>query len=195
MSGSQQEFVVRGYAIRNASSYLHQALGDRDARGVVEQLTPAARQTIDTARSADWCPVSVLSELTTALAASTAGDDVRARQRLVECGEHMGREATNTFFRLVLRMLTVPLFVKKVSDFWQRDHSRGRLALRDLTDRSLTFETFDMAGFNHAVCTSAGFVSFVLTSMGKSVRDVKISGWALDRPCADGASFQLTWDS
>jgi hypothetical protein len=178
--------------VQNAASFLRQTLGEQQGNRVIEGFSPKAREVIATAKAADWSPVTVFSEITQALAVA-GGNDEKAQQLLIACGAHMAREATNTFFRLVLKMLTVPLFVKRLPEFWKRDCSGGRLVLKEVTDQVVTFETYDMDGFKHAVCTAAGFVSFAVGTMGKTVEKITIRNWSVDKPSADGATFELTW--
>ena len=50
-----------------------------------------------------------------------------------------------------------------------------------------------LKGFDHAVCTGAGFATFALEAMGKTIESTTIKEWSLNSPSADGASFELVW--
>jgi len=192
MSGQSQEFSVRGYMYITSVDYLRQTLGDQEAKKVISGFSPQARHLLETLKSADWCPVSVFSEVTQALAAAGGGGD-KSKDLLVKCGTHMAMEATNTFLKLFMKMMSPTLLVKKIPDLWKRDCTGGKLQLEELTEHSVKFSASGMQGFRHAVCTAAGFVAFGVGAIGKKVDSVTITGWSLDKPSEDGATFELAW--
>lgn len=193
MSATQpQDFNVRGYMFLTSVSYLQQQLGDQEGKRLISSFSPRARQLLETLKTADWCPVSVFSEVTDALAKNGGA---RSQDLLVNCGTHVAIEATNTFLKLFMKMMSTQLLVKKIPDLWKRDCTGGKLLMEELTDKSVKFGAFGMQGYKHAVCTAAGFVSFGLGAIGKKVDSVEISGWSPDRPSEDGATFELRWSN
>ncbi len=188
-----QEFQVRGYMFLTAVKYL-QAASDRDSAALLAELSAQAREHLITLKSADWCPVEVFSEVTEAIA-KMGGTDERARDLLVHCGAEVAKEATNTFLRLFMKLMSPQLLAKKVPDLWRRDCTGGKLVLESLDGDSLCFATSGMHGCSHAVCTAAGFVSFALGAIGKNVEGVELSGWSIEDPCSDGAAFTLRWSN
>jgi len=126
------------------------------------------------------------------LAAKSNGNSEHARDRLIACGEFIAREATNSFLKIVIRMLTPNLLAKKLPDLWRRDCSEGTFEV-DASGNKLAFRLAGMGGFDHVPCTAAGFVKFALTTMGKTVEQVQVHSWSLTQPCADGARVELTW--
>lgn len=189
-----QDFRVRAYMMMSTAGFLREKIGEESAARIVQGLSPDARHAISTLKTADWCPVSTYSELLRAVASTSNGNENQARETLVASGEYVAREATNTFLRLLMKMLTPSLFAKKLPDFWRRDCSRGRFEV-DVTEQKLVCRLFDIKGFDHVPCTAAGFVKFALTGMGKSIEGVTIRNWSLAAPCEDGASFELVWKS
>ncbi len=191
-SGGSAEFNVRGYAIVNAAAYLREALGEAEGRRVIEMMSPRVREVLASKKPAEWAPVAALTEITRAVAANAKGDNARAQEMLVTCGTFMAQEAANTFLKLLLKLITPDLLAKKIPDIWSRDFSCGRLVAEASPGRILC-QAYGMQGFDHAVCTSAGFVSFVLGAMGKTIKSTTIRDWSLTNPCQDGASFEITW--
>jgi hypothetical protein len=194
MSGQAEDFSVRGYMYITSVGYLRRALGDQEAKRVISGFSPQARHLLETLKSADWCPVSVFSEVTQALAAAGDGAE-KSKDLLVKCGTHMAMEATNTFLKLFMKMMSTQLLVKKIPDLWRRDCTGGKLVVEELTEQSVRFGASGMQGFRHAVCTAAGFVAFGVGAIGKKVDTVTIRGWSLDKPSDDGASFELRWQN
>jgi len=191
MRGTGSDFQVRGYMISSAAQCVRETLGDREGNQILANLTPQTREFITSAQTASWYPVSALSEILRAFAAVSKNDEKRAQDQLVKCGSYMAKEATNTFLRLLMRMLTPGLFAKKLPDLWSRDCSRGKLEV-DVTDARLVFRMSEVAGFDHAACTGAGFAVFALTTMGKVVQNIEIRNWSLANAAAD-SEVLITW--
>jgi|GEM_PF-1572825 len=187
-----EDFCVRGYMVMHAARYLEGLLGDAESKRVFADFSPEAQRALDTTKHADWCPVSVFSELTRAIAKTSDGDEEKARELLVACGVFMAQEATNSFLKILMKILTPGLFAKKIPAIWSRDCSQGEL-VSELSGHKLVCHAYGMTGFDHVPCTAAGFVTFVLQRMGKPVSRTTIHGWSLETPYTDGARFELEW--
>jgi hypothetical protein len=192
MGEQSQDFNIRGYMFVSAVDYLRRTVGEAEANRVIAGFSPEARHLLETIKSADWCPVAVFSEVLQAI--SNAGDGgERSKELLVKCGTHVAMEATNTFLKLFMKMMSTQLLVKKIPDLWRRDCTGGKVVLENMDDHSVRFATFGMQGYKHAICTAAGFASFGLGAIGKKVNSMTIQGWSVDKPSEDGATFELGW--
>lgn len=187
-----QEFRVRAYMVLNTAGYLREKVGEGEARRLFERFTPETQNVLQSGRPADWCRMPVYKELLHQVAAFADGNEDRAREELIKAGEHVAREATNSFLRLLMKMLNPSLFAKKLPDFWKRDCSGGRLEV-EVTEQTLVCRYFEMTGFDHILCTGAGFAKFALQSMGKPIESVLLHGWSLKEPYSEGSYFKLAW--
>jgi hypothetical protein len=182
--------------VSHAANYLREALiekgGEQEAKRVFAGLSQELRDVVSSPNPAGWYPVSLLSEITRSVAAMGEGNEDRARAALVRMGAANARAATNTFLRLLMRMLTPTIFARKLPDFWSRDCTSGRLEV-DVSDRKLVCRLFNMTGFDHVVVTTAGYVGFAIEAMGKSIEKTTINNWSLETPCVDGAWLELSW--
>jgi hypothetical protein len=188
------DFQVRGYTIQAAMAYLKEIQGEAEAARIVGALSPETRAAIAKAEAAAaaWGPVGPLSDLLNAIAATGKGDEDKARSLMVGCGTFMAREATNTFLRLLMRMLTPTLFAKKLPDLWRRDCTHGTLSV-DVGEQKFQCRVSGAQGFAHAPCTIAGFITFTLQTMGKSIDKTAINGWSLATPSPSEAVIEMTW--
>lgn len=190
------EFQVRGYMVVNAGKFLvdksRELEGEAASRRAMERLSPETRAALEGAKPAGWYSVNAISELFGQIAGLASGDEDRAREMLIDAGAFNAKEATNTFLKLLMRMLSPPLFARKLPDFWRRDCTRGRLEV-EVTGQRLLCRFYEMEGFDHVVAGTAGFASFALGAMGKTVEKITLEGWGLDRPWSEGASMELAW--
>jgi hypothetical protein len=186
------EFQVRGYTIVNAVKYLKHALGEEGARQVFEGFSPGLQHALTSAAPADWVPVSHISEAHRAIAALGKGDEDRARNELITSGRWIANEATNTFLKLVMKVLTPALFAKKLPKLWSRDATCGRYEV-DVTEDRLVCRLHEMEEIDHMAPSALGYVTFALEAMGKKIESSKLHGWSLAKPNASGAWFELYW--
>ena len=188
------ELVGRGYLIAHTADYLKDNLDGAEWSRRVAGMSPDLQRIVGgEVKPAGWYPITLLNEINLVVAMTVGrGEDERAKEALYTCGRYISREATNTFLKVVLRMLTPGLLVKKLPDVFRRDFSAGRLTA-ELQDKTLFVRIYEMPGLDHVVVTSAGFVTNAFEAMGKKVDKLKINEWSRAEPSRDGASFELTW--
>jgi hypothetical protein len=189
---SETSLRARAYMGKSTLAFIGEKFGPRKADEILAGLSPAARVATTELKPADWFSVDVYAELLNALAAQSNGNADDARDTLIACGEYVAREASNTFLKMLMRILTPALFASKLPALWRRDFSGGRLEADIQPDRLLC-RMFEIKGFDHAPCTAAGFVKFALGGMGKVVGQVQVHNWSLTNPCAEGAIIELSW--
>ncbi len=187
-----QDFQVRGYMITACAGQLQDTAGEAEYKRIVSGFSPAARDVVGQTKAAVWYPVATLSEVLMALSSQAGGDEKRAQELLVNAGSRMALEATNTFLRILMRMLTPTLLAKKIPDLWNRDSTRGRLAM-DVSEQKVVCHIYETEGFAHALCTITGFVKFALTTMGKTIETTTISGWSLNAPHSKEGAAEFVW--
>src|SRR4051812_21451097 len=187
------EFQVRGYVIASAAAYLRSTAGEQEAKRVFGELSPQLQQVIESGQSATWYPGAQIAELYRCIATTLGGgNEDRAREALINCGKFTAHEATNTYLRLLMRMLSLSLFAKKMPDFWKRDNSRGKLVV-ELKEQTLTCRLYEIDGYDHAAAVAAGFAVFAFEAMGKSIESVKLYDWSLVEPCKEGSRLEIKW--
>jgi hypothetical protein len=185
------DIQIRGYMVANAGAYLRGAV-DGDHAHVFEGLSAPTKAAVTGAKPAAWYPVESMAEICRGVAALGDGDEAKAQAQLVKCGRFIANEATNTFLRLLMKMLTPAMFAAKLPDFWKRDCTGGKLIV-DVTDQKLSVRLHGIEVWDHVCVTTIGYVGFALEAMGKSIERTTIDGWSLAKPNQDGASFELHW--
>jgi hypothetical protein len=188
MSGIQ----VRGYTVQKAAGYLRSRVGEAEANRMFQAFSPELQHALETAAPAAWLPVAHIAELHRAVASLGGGDDTRAQHELVTCGRTMSGEATNTFLKLVMRVLTPTLFAKKLPSLWARDATGGKYNV-DVSEDRLVCRLTEMEAFDHIGPVSVGYVTFALEAMGKTVEKTALHNWSLANPSAPDCWFELTW--
>ena len=156
------EVKVRGYIVAKSAAYLRQLVGEADARRVFEGLSPQLSAAVGQAKPADWMPAAYSSEILRNIAAHAKGNDDKARDELIKCGRYIADEATNTFLKLLMRVLTPALFAKKLPSFWSRDSTHGKYEV-DVTSDKITCRLKGMEVYEHIARVSEAFRRLRLT--------------------------------
>src|SRR5262245_61772472 len=123
MTGNRQ---ARGYMVLSTIACLEANYNEEQKKRVYDQLSPDVRDMLGKHDKVHWYPVHHVSDLFRGIALLD-DDEKKAHDRLVQVGRYIGSNATNTFLKLILRIMTPRLFAAKVGDFWARDHKIGVL--------------------------------------------------------------------
>lgn len=184
---------VRGYVVKTSVEYLQSRLDPAEASTVFDRFSPSVRSTLETVKAIEWYPVEQMSEINQTIVDMLGkGDEDRAREAMIACGRYMATEATNTFLRLLMRVLTPGLFAKKLPDLWARDCSGGKVTV-DVSNERLICRLTGVKDFAHCGPVSLGWATFALQNMGKPVVSSKLHAWSLATPNPDEVWFEAAW--
>jgi hypothetical protein len=183
---------MRGYVPMSAATYLRNTAGEQTAARLLASMPAQARRSLETATQAGWCPAPDVAELFRVIASLGDGDEDRARNHLVECGKNAAREASNTFLRLLMKLLTPAMFAKKLPELWGRDCTGGKITVAVHEDRIVN-HLLDMQSFDHIAPVAIGYVMFALEAMGKNITEHSLHGWSLAQPSAPDSWFEIRW--
>jgi len=186
------ENEMRGYGLLSAVTYLRKAAGEQRAKQLLDGLSQETKQALATAKEASWCSSKSVAEVYRAIASLSNGDESTAQKNLIECGKHAALEASNTFLRLLMKLLTPTLFAKKLPDLWSRDCTVGKIVV-EVHDHKIRNRLLGVAGFDHLGPVAAGYVAFALEAMGKSITKTELHEWSLATPSPTDVWFEVFW--
>ncbi len=183
----------RGYILAATHGFLLHKAGETKGAEITAGLSPELKETLATVKPAGWYPVELFGELNRALVDNLSdGSEDSAREVLLECGRYMGREASNTFLRLLMKVMTPNTLAKKLPDFWKRDFSVGRVEVEAIST-GLIAKVWAPSTHHHINPISAGWAGYNLEMMGKTIEKIILHGWSLSEPVKDGSAFEFVW--
>lgn len=189
------EGMIRGYSVKQQLNFLETQYEPQVSAQLAERIPADIRAALVDVKPAQWYPreysVAVLRAI-----ASHRGDDEQALQDdLVRCGTFIATEATNTFLKILMKMLTPTLFAKKVPEFWQRDQKGGHFEVdtSHAKDGHMQLRLCDVEGFDHIGVVSMGWITFGLKAMGKDDVVLTQKGWSLSTPGPNTVSYDVKW--
>lgn len=187
-----EPFNSRGYMLTTTLKYVREGLDPKRREAVLARLSPELVKFAETAKPTEWYPVSHTVQIYDAIVEACEGDAALAERDLIGVGKFGAQEATNTFLRLLMKVLTPGLFAKKLPSLYERDNSKGKVTVEVEEDR-LICRIDDCKGSKHIAPISAGWAIFTLEQMGKKLSEKKITGWSLDNPDSGSVGFELQW--
>jgi hypothetical protein len=185
--------MIRGYSLQQTAKYVETKLQPGARQLALDSLPGDVRTRMNAFAPAEWYPRTYSAALFRAIAGDQPEAD--AYRSLVGCGEFIASEATNTFLKMLMRIMTPTLFAKKVPEFWKRDQ-RGGQFVADVSkaDQGLIrMRLEDVEGYDHIGIVSIGWIQFGMTALGK--KDVRIAqhGWSQDAPAPRAVEYEVAW--
>jgi hypothetical protein len=185
---------IRGYSLKQTAKYLDTKFDADTRRRTADVLPQQVRSLMTSFEPAEWYPRDYSVALFRAIAAAK-NDEAGSFQDLVQCGEFIASEATNTFLKLLMRIMSPTLFAKKVPEFWQRDQRGGffEVDVSKADDKRIGMRLADVQGYDHIGIVSIGWIQFGMTALGKKDVKVKQDGWSLAKPGPAEIKYEITW--
>ena len=185
---------IRGYSLKQTAKYLDTKFDAETRRRTAEGLPAAVRSMMSEFQPAEWYPREYSAALFRAIAAAKH-DEQGSYHDLVQCGEFIASEATNTFLRLLMRIMSPTLFAKKVPEFWKRDQ-RGGYFEADVSraeQAEIRMKLADVDGYDHIGIVSIGWIQFGMAALGKKGVSIQQRGWSLSQPAPREIEYEITW--
>ena len=188
------ESMIRGYSLRRTAAFIDVHF-DPDTAARVKRDIRDSLELAATVKPAEWYPRRHSAAMFRAIATAKQ-DPTDIYRDLVACGTYICAEATNTFFRVLLKIMTPALFAKKLPSFWNRDHQGGgyEYDISDVDNKVLALRLVNVADYDHIAPVAVGFCEFVLSTMGKRGVRIVESNWSIDAPAPADVDFRVTWE-
>src|SRR5579872_3846266 len=98
-----EEPRIKAYGFNATMEFVEKNYDEAARKRILSALSPAAQSFIDTAKKSQWAPPKFSSELWAGIVKEHKGDEVQ--EQLVKVGRYQGAFATNTYLKLLMKML------------------------------------------------------------------------------------------
>ena len=175
-------------------AFIRQSCNEGEQTRALAQLSPEVREMLPRLKRVDWYPRAQWIELLRAVV-SIHHDPVQSYEDLVSCGRYIAEDATNTFLRLLMKMLTPGLFARKFPEFWRRDNQGGRIEVdaARINENRVVMYIKDVEGFDHIGPVGAGYISFAMGAITGKPIQIALESWSLDRPGPPEVRYEVSW--
>ena len=192
----QTKPMTRGYAITRTVEFIKSGYFKPDAvNRILESLPGDMRDALPNLKTSEWYPREYMVPLMRGIA-SVKNDNVGSAEDLANYGQAVASEATNTFLKILMKLLTPTLFAKKFPEFYARDHKGSghfEVDIEKVKDGKITIKLVGAEGFDHIGAASVGFFRFGIESIsGPGSVDIKTRGWSLATPSPHEVFYDVT---
>lgn len=189
---------AKGSSIRSTGAYIR-TLDAETIRRIEANLTPEQQKITYDARPDDWYPHEFFVAPYKAIVAAY-DDPVAARRSVQAAGRWACEEMANSFLRLVMRMMTPGLFVKKCGQLLAKDFrgfpGGGPDVIYDLSKEKageITMELRNAGNHPFLGASAVGYIEFAFEHMGKKnltveERDIDVRDFS-----ASFARWYINW--
>ena len=188
------EPMIRGHVIAHTAEFFRNQCDPTIALRIDGALSFELKAALRDIKPGAWYPRSHQVELLTAVA-KAHGSDAPTRSDLLRCGAAM-TSGGNEFMRLLLKILTPELFLKKSERFWLRDHSQSgscELERLDAMGHAGRLRLRGIAGYTHAGIIWLGWIKNVLERVSGADAQVHQQGWTWANPAPDEVVYEVRW--
>jgi|GEM_PF-3435406 len=153
---------VRGMLVQGLNSFVEKKYEPVLRAKILEAVSADVRASLPTMEKNAWYPRRYALDFCRAIA-SVTGDD----KNVELAGTHIANEATNTFMKLLIKVLTPKMFARQFPEFWKKYNSHG-VIIPDVSRIDEREAAFRIDGtFDYLHLLAVGFLVFVFDALGK----------------------------
>lgn len=185
---------IKSYGLFGTMQFIEQTCSPEVQRQIKSKLPQETLDFIARGTKQVWAPPLYSCHIWEQMVA-VAPSEKDAVDSLVRCGLHMGEYATNTYLRLLLKVVNVKILASKFPAIWRKDASFGDLSA-DATDAKqgrlvLHFDNLQNYPFFGPICQ--GWFTFSWNAMGLKNVNLALQDWSLANPDPGVLTYQVSW--
>jgi hypothetical protein len=186
------ERLVKGIHILPLHDFIKESYDDKTQASIYARMSEPAREMLSSVKREDWMPVALVGNVADALFRASE-DPQQGYQEMVKAGAAIADYATNTYVRLLIKLMTPKIMASKWPDIWKKSHNFGEMKCELKSDRMLHMTLSDVAGYTHIGPTAVGFLTYALKAMNMPDATVVPIDDRYTDYVAERYEFRITW--
>lgn len=189
------EELVKGFVVQHSCRYILEDAQAPLRERMSKEAVARAQQLYRDIEPSSWRPRAELVGVWQSIVDVTEPHEDRVVfDALAHCGERTGEFSTNTFFRLLMKILTPRMFASRFSEFYKRDQQGGEGLVKEIGSNHVILGARDIKGYNYFAPITVGFARVPFRGMGlKNVR-ADCPNWSLKDPGPNEVEIHIHWD-
>lgn len=158
---------IKGANLVQIVAFIDERYSHADRQRIYAQLSDELKAKLKSIEPSEWYPVDDENALEAAMA-KVAPSEEEAEKTARELGHFIFKAALGTFMRLVLRVLTPAMFLKKTRDIWPRmfDFGSFEADASMMQDNKAQMIMRGVEGCDYFPAVSAGFIEAAVEAIG-----------------------------
>lgn len=188
--------TVRGYMVLSPLTHLRSFYDAKNAAAIEARIPADIRAALPQVTDVGWYPREYAVAIYSAIADHHRHGDGKVSQAIFDMGHGIATRALETFLKLVIKVMTPEVFVRKIPDVWLRDHKGGfmKTDTSDVANNHVVFNLQEVGGYNYIGGSLPGFQTATLTALGcKGLRYE--CDWTPENPGPESVTCHFHWDS
>lgn len=186
---------VKGYIIIATDKCVREVYDPAAQERIRSRLSDETRQQTESIARSKWYPATCWTELIESACQEEHSPSNRL-ERMRTVGRYLAMDATGTYLRLLLKLFTPGMFLRRLPTFFERDMRPGKVTadLSALDDRKVILSILGAEDFSYLASISSGWIEFVFEQIGVKASDVKIASPSGDQSRSDDIRLEITWN-
>jgi hypothetical protein len=188
------EKLLKGFSLTTTLAFIDSHYTHEQREQIHARLTPELRNMTSGFKPGDWYPIEYQTQMLRAMA-SVAEEPTEAHTNAVALGRFLSDQASNTFMRLLFKVLTPLIFLKKAPAVWGRMFNFGRFETdaADYDNNRVVMLMLDVDGFDYVAPVSEGWIATMFEAVG--CKNVAVHATDLEEGTVRGAGykFDINW--
>ena len=186
--------LLKGFSLTMTIAFIDKHYTHEQREKIHARLTPELKNVTPTLKPGDWYPIAYQTQLLRAMA-SVADDAEAAHASAVALGRFMSDQASNTFMRLLFKVLTPLIFLRKAPAVWGRmfNFVRFEVDTTDYENNHAAMLMYEVDGFDYVAPVSEGWIATMFESV--RCKNVAVHATDLEAGTVRGAAykFDIRW--
>lgn len=186
---------VKGYILRATDTCLNETFDPAAQDRIRGRLSDQTRQVTDKLTRSQWYPGRCWNELIEAACEEESSQQARV-DLMRTVGRYLAMDATGTYLRLLLKLFTPGMFLRKMPSFFERDIRPGHVTadLSDLDNRRVMLTIQGGDAFSYLGPIAAGWIQFIFDQIGVKQSKVHIVRPPTDIVRSGDILYEITWN-
>ncbi len=194
IGGSMVERKIKSYGLFGTLDFIDKTY-PADVQSKIKSNVPdKVLQFVSTSNRPPWAPPEYSCYFWKQIA-ELAESEQDAISKLEACGACMGEYATNTYLRLLLKVVNMKIMASKAPSQWSKDANFGKLStdISDIDSGKVLFHYDEMNDYPYFGPICKGWFMFSFGVMGLKDFDVSLVDWSMAEPDPGKLTFEVTW--
>ncbi len=186
---------IKGYILQATDRCIRETYDPATEQRIRGRLSETTRELTQKIARSRWYPASCWTEMIESACEEESTPDSRLeRMRMV--GRYLAMDATGTYLRLLLKLFTPGLFLRRLPTFFERDMRPGKVEadLSALDERRVLLAIVGAEKFSYLASISSGWIDFVFEQIGVKGSAIRVVSPPPDVTRSDDIRLKITWN-
>ncbi|MGC4120714.1 MAG: hypothetical protein QM765_40280 [Myxococcales bacterium] len=180
---------IKGLSFIHRHGFLLERFGEEGLQRILRGVSPETAQVLRTASAQDWVPLQRLVEVDLAIVETFFGKDLKAGRII---GEYNMNQAISRIYKLVMRLISAEMAVKRTAAVWEKIVQGGALTATMTGPRCGTLMLSGIDPLHRLYChVLAGGFEGVLHACGEAQARCEHIECVMDGAAA--CRFEMRW--